>query len=255
MAKDNEETPVEEELPVEGEEEETPADESGEEGEESEESEESEETTAEDRKQADNLYKLLKDPATAGVLIRTLAEQNGILQKVDAPKDDKSAKKAIKDLVTDGLGAQYAFLVPQLTQVIESVLTQEREERNTQISQIENQQVERDVVATLSKLNKETKGESKKLEGKMHELMQKFQPGPGISVEDYIRGIYAQASAGRTTKTVAANMADRIRRNANDASSRLQNTSTGTGKSAPPGKMNIHQSVEFALSQMNKGQK
>ena len=250
---DEKDTPVEElEEGAEGTEEETPT---GEEGEESETEEQEEAISAEDRKQADALYKLLKNPATAQTVIRSLAEQNGLL-RTETKTETTAAKKAIKDLVAEGLGPAYAFLAPQLTSVIESVLGQEREERTTQISQLEHQQVEKDVESALSRLARDTKGESRKIESKMMDLMQKFQPGPGTTVEEYIRGIYAQATAGRAAKTTAAQMTDRIKRNANDAPSRLQNTSTGTGnKSAPPGKMNLKASVEAALQAIQKGGK
>lgn len=243
-----------EELANAEEKEETPAAESGEEGE-AEDTPSDDEPTAEELKQATNLYKLLKNPATAQTVIRSLAEQNGLLN-TQTKTETTTAKKAIKDLVAEGLGPAYAFLAPQLTSVIESVLGQEREERTTQISQLEHQQVEKDVESALSRLARDTKGESRKIESKMMGLMQKFQPGPGTTVEEYIRGIYAQATAGRTAKTTAAQMTDRIKRNANDAPSRLQNTSTGTGtRSAPSGKMNLKASVEAALASINKGQK
>ncbi len=241
------ETP-EGETEVEVEEEETEV-----EGEE-EEAEEEEEESEEDRKQAKNLYKLLKNPDTAKQVIRSLAEQNGLL-KVDTPSEVKKTKKALAELVEEGLGAEFKFLGPQLTRVLDAVLNQEREERTTQISSLESQQVERDVENALSKLARETKGESKKIENKMLDLMSKYLPAPGMPVEEYIRGIYAQASAGRTAKTAAAQVTDRIKRNAKDAPSRLQSAPGVSNAPKVLGKMNLEDSVNAALASINSGKR
>jgi hypothetical protein len=112
----------------------------------------------------------------------------------------------------------------------------------------------------LSKLAKETKGESRKLESQMLELMNEFQIGPGVSIEKYLRGLYAQASSARNATTSRNQQNDRIRRNANDATSRLQSSSGAEPNNRgerpagvdPNKRMSVKEAVQFAASQQER---
>jgi hypothetical protein len=228
-----------------------------EEKEKEEESESEEEDLDEPSKdEAFRLYKALKDPKAAPAIIAALAQQVGVFPQGPESKGEERQKvKDIKLILADSLGPEYKFLADRLGPAIEAVITQEREAQAQQLSQIQLKNIEKEIEQSFSSLSKETKGESRRLEARMYALMDEIVPSANISVDKYIRHIYAIASAGRkqpTTKEVA----DKIRRNANDAPSRLQSgTALGREGSLPNKKMNINQSINWALDQLSKEHK
>lgn len=231
---------------------ETGNDEEGAEGED-EGKEDDEEVSAEELKQAKSLYKLLKDPNTAGLVIKQLAEKEGLLNKVETKADVKAARKDLKEIIKEKLGKDFAFLADKLGEVFESVLEEERINNKAELSRIEASTLEDKTQGILDKFARETKGESRKHENRMIELMDKFVMGNNVTLEDYLRGLYAQATAGRQSATVKGQMADRITRNSKDAVSRLQSGSSGNDKQgAPKGKMSLNDSVNKALEQIAK---
>ena len=225
------------------------------------EEEKEEETEEEDlddssKDEAFRLYKALKDPKAAPAIIAALAQQVGVFPGQGEGKTEERQKiKDIKSILADSLGPEYKFLADRLGPAIEAVITQERETQAQQLSQIQLKNIEKEIEQSFSSLSKETKGESRRLEARMYALMDEIVPSANISVDKYIRHIYAIASAGRkqpTTKEVA----DKIRRNANDAPSRLQSgTALGREGSLPNKKMNINQSINWALDQLSKERK
>lgn len=241
---------------TEGNSEEQQAEESSEETPEETAENEEEEISAADLKQAKELFKLLKDPQTATNTIRVLAQRTGLLDATTV-KEVKENKKELKDIVKEKLGPEFAFLADKLSGVFESVLEEERATQNASVSRIEAANTEREVQSVLDKLARETKGESRKAESKMIELMSKFTIGSNTTLEEYLRGLHAQATAGRSSATVKGQMADKIRRNANDVSSRLNGNTTGSGNKGtveiPGKKMSLKESVNFAMAQLEKG--
>ena len=221
---------------------------------EKEEEEESEEEDLDEpsRDEAFRLYKALKDPKAAPAIIAALAQQVGVLPSSESKTEARQQVKDIKSILADSLGPEYKFLADRLGPAIELVIVQEREAQSQKLSQIELHNIEKEIEQTFSTLAKESKGESRRLEARMYALMDEIVPSANISVDKYIRHIYAIASAGRkqpTTKEVA----DKIRRNANDAPSRLQSgTAVGRESSLPNKKMNINQSINWALDQLAK---
>lgn len=230
---------------------------------EGEEAPEGEEESAEDLLEAKRIYKLLKDPTSSKQLVRELARAEGLLGD-DAPttkKEVAAAKASIKDILKNKLGDKYEFLIPQLGEALEEILAGERETQQSSIQQMQIDQTRRDTTAVLSQLAKETKGESRKVESRMLELMNEFQIGPGVSIDKYLRGLYAQASSARDASNQKNQKNDKIRRNANDAPSRLQ-SSSGTESSSrtsnipagpdPNKSMTLKESVAFAVAQQSR---
>lgn len=236
--------------------------EEGAEGSDSSEVEESEEGAEsgneEENKQAIALFKMLKDPNTSDLVIRQLAQKAGLLKEVETKQDVREAKRDLKAIVKEKLGDEYKFLADKLGDVMEAVLEEERLSQKGDIARIEAQNTEREVQNVLDKLARETKNESRKVESRMVELMDKFTIGKNISVEDYLRGLYAQATASRSSATVKGQMADRINRNSKDTASRLASPSSSSGSqgagagTTPSKKMGLNDSVNYALEQMNK---
>lgn len=227
----------------------------------SEEVTEGEEDSVEDLAEAKRIYKLLKDPTSAKQLVRELARAEGLLGE-DAPttrKEVAAAKASIKDILREKLGDKYDFLTPALAEAFETILAGERETQQQSIQQMQIDQTKRETTDVLAKLAKETKGESRKVESQMLALMNEFQIGPGVSIEKYLRGLYAQASSARTAQTAKNQNNDRIRRNANDAPSRLQTSSSGTETVRttdtgvdPNKRLSLKESVALAVSQQTQ---
>lgn len=197
-----------------------------------------------------NLYKLLKDPKTKDLVLTALAQNAGLLGEAQTKQEIREAKSSISDILTDSLGKEFAFLVPKLGPAIEKILEQEREVSAQQVGRLEAVQLETQTQSVLNKLAAESKGTSRALEGKMAALAQKFPASQDISVEEYVRGLYAMASSSHQ-KAPAGRIAERINRNSKDVPSRLH-SATGAGKDSPRNlpKMNLNQAVSHAMKSL-----
>jgi hypothetical protein len=223
--------------------------------------------SAEELAEAKRVYKLLQNPTTAKTLIRELARAEGLLgeEAPNAPtttKEVAAAKKSIEAILKESLGDKYNFLIPDLSKALDQIFANEREIHQNSVAQLQAQNVQRETTDVLATLARETKGESRKVESRMLELMNKFQIGPGVSIDEYIRGLYAQATSARSTQTATNKLTDKIRRNASDATSRLHSTGSGASERSAPvqtdpnKKMSVKDAVNFALQQqMTQGTK
>lgn len=222
------------------------------------------EDSPEEIAEAKRVYKLLKDPKTARNLVTQLARAEGLLGDEAPTKTElKAAKASISDILKEKLGSNYEFLIPSLSEALEKILAGERDTQQQSIQQIQIDATKRESADVLSKLARETKGESRKSEARMLELMQEFQIGPGVSIEKYLRGLFAQATSARDASNQKNSKNDKIRRNANDAPSRLQSSSSGaettrsSGTDAgvdPNKRLSVKESVELAVRQQQTQQ-
>jgi hypothetical protein len=214
------------------------------------------ELSAEEIKEAQVLYKSLKNPSLRGPIVAALAEQSGILNRpLETAKQVTRAEKGIAELIDDAL-PEYPGLSKKLGPVIEQIVEAERLQRNAEMETVQQQNVERDVVTELDSLARETKGDSRKVETRMKEIMNDVQPGPNVTIKSYLRTLYTLATASGTQKKVSTEIADKIRRNANNAPDRLK-TSPGTARTStlPDKKMNLNDSVNWAINQAFKNGK
>lgn len=237
----------------ESEEEETPT----EEEEESTSETEDDELSEDEIKEARNLYKLLKNPASAKDVIQHLADKTG-LSKVDTKTEVKESKKAILDIFKEKLGPEFGFISEKISAAVEEVLNAERKERDDAQKVIEAKKVEAEVVSVFKELNKRTNGESIKLEAKMMKIAEDFLPGPNTSVKVYVNQLYTLATAGKQVNN--NKVIDKIRQNSNDTSGRLRATGGNAGEKSvvgklPDKKMNLDESIKWALEQQSGGKK
>lgn len=212
------------------------------------------ELSADEAKEAKNLYKLLKDPSTQKQVLRVLAGSAGLLDQPPATKEEvKEVKKDFKTILEEKLGPDLKWLVPKLSGALEEMFEQEREERTTELSALTQKETVNEVVRVSEKLNRETKGEYKKLENRMNQLADEILPAPGQSVEKYCRHLFAIASSETRTNSQKNRLADKINRNANDATERLRSTNNGErGLKAPDKPMSLKEAVRFAAKQQEK---
>lgn len=205
--------------------------------------------------EAKRLYKALQNPQTANQVVAAMAAQLGLLgpKEPQTPKEEAKAKKEITTILKEGLGEEYSFLADRLGKSIDAIFQQEKEEQAVKEQVTLRQQVEKESLNALDKLASKTKGESRKVEAKMADLSAKILPGPGMSADEYMEILYTQATAGRTVQRVKANLNDKIRRNANDVSTRLRsaggNRDEGVGFD-PNKKYSLKESVQLAAKQL-----
>lgn len=231
---------------------------STEEGETEEEGEEAETTNDDDLdeegiKNAKELYKMLRNPATAKGVVEILAKQNGLLKDTPAtPKETAENKKALKEIFKDALGEKYKFLGDELGPAIDAVLKAQENAFNERLSRSESQTLENNVRTEMDKLARDTKNESRKLENKMAELSEKYPHTGKGPLREYIRDLYDLATAQSGKSKTNANIADKIRRNAGDAPSRLAPSGSGETSGKPKEYKNVHDAVAAAAAQVLK---
>lgn len=224
--------------------------------EESEESGEEEELTEEELKNAKGLFKLLKDPGTRDVVLRTMAEKAGVLGK-DAPTTKVEEKKAIRevgDVLKESLGPEYyALFGDKLAKGLKELFAQEREESGKATESLRLQAVENETDRAFEKLDRTTNGESKKYHQQMTALADKILPAEGVSTYDYLNILYNVASGNKKAAGANKQMADKINRNRSDVADRTHQISSGAGKGQgekmqPKGLKNIVQEAVNSLT-------
>lgn len=223
-----------------------------------EESDEVEGMTKAELKEAQNLYKLLKDPKTQKDVLRVLAKSAGIMEDPpETPQEVREEKKNLLKILEERLGPDLKWLAPKLGGALEEILEQERETHAESFQAIERKEVENNVVQATAKLNRETKGEFSKLENRMNELALEVLPAPGQSVEKYMRNLYAIASSEKGNKVDKSKLADKIIRNASNASERVRSVNNGgqepsTSNNKGDGKLTLKQAVAAAAKSLEK---
>jgi hypothetical protein len=212
--------------------------------------------TATQLKEAENLYKSLMSRETAGPMVRALMEHVGIRpENIRTERDAEKAEKSIKDVVKERLGKQYEFLADQLGDALEGAFEVFSKKSDGKLSQLAQNQMERDIESSMDKLRRETKGESKELETRMVALANEIPIGK-MSVETYVRRLHAIATGEKGNRPLSGKPnPDKIRRNANDAPGRLRGTSAGSdflGVKIPNKTLSLSESVKFAFDQQTK---
>lgn len=241
--------PVEDQVTVDAPPEEKPSEEPVEGEEEGEKEEEEPSRDEQETLAARQLYNALKNPSTQVDVIRLLAQQAGLLE---TKSDVKEAKNVIKEVLAQELGSEFGFLAEKLSPAITKILEMQKTETEKRFSELSSRQMqvqlEREVDTTLAKLDRETKGESKKLESRISELMDDILPSKDVSTEKYIRSLYKIASSEQMERSAKRKMAEKINRNANDVGSRLSaQGGRSAGTDATSAKMNLDQALNYAL--------
>jgi hypothetical protein len=230
--------------------EETPAEveEAEEEAEEEEKAEEEEPDKLSDEEvlNAKNLFKALKNPSTAKEIISVLARNAGLLE---TKQDVHTASKTIQEVFKESLGPDFAFIAEKLAPAIEKVLLSQKEDYENRLREVRQQQLtaqtESEVEKALSKLNRVTKGESKKFEAAMTHLMDDILPGNRTTTEDYIFKLYRIASSEQSEKRAKEKMTNKINRNANDVTSRLASAAP-TDSTKGIKKISLDEAIKYA---------
>ncbi len=208
----------------------------------------------EETKEAKALFKLLKDPSTQKETLRVLAERAGLLKSDTSPKQQEKTVKTILSILEEDLGDNLKFIAPQLAKSLEKILEQERQTQTERFTQLEADRVSNSVEIAKDKLSRETKGDSGKLWPKMESLSDKIKPAEGSSPYEYLKILYTLASADGQKSTIKREVNDKINKNAKDVGSRLQTSSTASGKGSEKIPKTLKGIVEQNYQKLLKGE-
>ena len=209
------------------------------------ESEETSKAEAAEAAQALNLFKLLKNPTSAKAIIRTLAEEHGIvLTGKETPKQETQKVRSIKGLVKEKLGDEYAFIADKLGDVFEEALATERESLNEKFNEINAKSAEKEAEAAFEWLQNEH-DDANNYEQVIVTLMEEVPPG-NMSAKKYLETLYIIAKGREGKAASSKKLAQKITRNSTDPDVKL---SGKTRSSDVPVKSTKGMSIDDALSE------
>jgi len=201
-----------------------------------------------DIENAKALYKALKNPQTAMPIIQELAKQAGLLGATQT-----QATKTILDVVAEHLGEEYKFLAPKIGPAIQAVVREEMKGLQTKLDQQVTHKLEQEVDEALDGLNRQTKGEAKKLFPKIAKLMDEFQPSGGISTKKYITRLYNLAKQEESQQIKKIERTRKTIDNSSDVGSRLSAAGISSDNlKETKGSKTIDQAIEIALGKLNR---
>jgi len=195
--------------------------------------------------QALNLFKLLKNPTSAKAIIRTLAEEHGIvLTGKETPKQEDRKVRSIKGLVKEKLGDEYAFIADKLGDVFEEALATERESLNEKFNEINAKSAEKEAEAAFEWLQNEHE-DANNYEQVIVTLMEEVPPG-NMSAKKYLETLYIIAKGREGKAASSKKLAQKITRNSTDPDVKL---SGKTRSSDVPVKSTKGMTIDEALAE------
>lgn len=224
--------------------------------------------SADQLKEAEQLYNLFKDPEKAPAVIDWLARQAGYDKiKVETKQDVKEIKKDIKGILEEKLGPELSFLADKLAPAIDDILKEKLDEHTKDIRETL-QQGELDKIAqqsetALESLSKEwfdDKEPPKEITARINELIDEMPAAKGMTAAKYMERLFliavgekgltkksATSSSDATVKRAATNRNDAPSRLASDRGARSQQETT-----LPTRKMNLADAVALAAETVSK---
>lgn len=130
------------------------------------------------------LLDMLEDPEKGIQVIQKMAKNAGLFEEGMTKKEEAKAESKFRDLARKTLGDEYEFLSDKIGDLLELVTENSSKELKALQEKLEtesNERVIQDKLKTFEKINKVTEAESLD----MMKLAQKFQPGPGVTLEEY----------------------------------------------------------------------
>lgn len=213
--------------------------------------------------QGRQLILALRDPQKAGVVIKFLAEQHGY-SKIETPKEVKEAKNEIVEDLKESLGTEFEFLADKLAPGIEKILKKQLAASQADIrEQFKVQEAEKLRTQSASALENLSdsffgKGEilPDEVAKEMSKYMDRVQPNPTSSVKEYVEDAFHSAIGKLGLVKTDKDKKERISRNRNDASSRLN----GAPERVPsddnirgnPKPMSRQQAIQAAIDSVGK---
>jgi len=220
--------------------------------------------SAEEQKQAAELFAGLKDPNKQKQIISAMAQLAGL-----TPQSTKAEKEEIKEEVLDSagvlakhLGKDFDFLAPKLSAAFDELLEKKLKDSldpvNTHIRTTEEQRIINETNTAFKMVETKYyggKGIPNDVQEEMKRCMDVFKPNGTISANDYIMDVYNMAR-GRMGLTSRPSTEGRTERNRTDAASRLASSPGAkdqkNGTSVPNDNRSLKQIVADAAEKANK---
>jgi hypothetical protein len=218
-----------------------------------EEDDEEEEEKPRANSQADNLWSLLNNQATAKSTLQTIASNLGLT--ISESKTEEG-QKAIKDVIKEALGEDLGFLGDKLGPLGDAIERMIGDRISKAELKIQQSHMEREAARysgiienAVKDLNRETKGEFNAFLPKINKLMEEIPIGKQ-SPENYLKRLYGIAkteSDGRVKKTPTKEALREARRTSSNGKSNAERVIDGSSKS-----MSYRESIEKAIRDANK---
>lgn len=201
--------------------------------------------------QAKQLYKALKNPASAKMVIKAMAEQAGLLSVEGGTKEEKKeAKKAIASIFKEHLGEKFGFMADEFGAAIEKVFEHYDSEQSAKFNKFEQDKVKNTLDAAVEKLYA-THEDASKYEDRIFELMDEISAGEKTTPEAYLKRLYQIAKSEATEKSTKFKIADKIKNNSEDATTRLSSSSSREEKTnSKPKMLDLDDALEAAVASL-----
>lgn len=211
---------------------------------------------AAEREEALNLYRSLKNPAQAKLIVEELANRLG-LENLTTKKEVTVAKKQITDVLKDALG-EFGFLADKLGPAMEKILEEERKEITSRLDAQEASKIEVTVKRTFADIDRKTNGDCTKLGKEIEKLAKEFPPSKTTDPKAYIQRLYTLAASERDDKKGKAVDKGKQENNGSDVSNRLRSGSVNgqiktPASEIPKGKVKLGDAIDWALKEAGKG--
>ncbi len=234
-----------------------------------------EELTAEESKQALDLWKALKNPESAPTVVAFLAEKAGYtkkeIQNIDTTKKAEEVKDEVLELFTEQFGADFAAkILPAFNKIIDKKVQENTKTLEAKFTANEIKELEKESASTLNSLSKEYLGLEifpDNVAKEMSKVMDRIPASPGSTMKDYLEDIYLVA-AGRlginTKKIIASGKSsssneDKLKKNRNDVGERISSSghSPIPGTETPNNRVaqfpSLKAAIEAAIENESKG--
>lgn len=194
-----------------------------------------------------NLLALLKNPRTAPILIKALAEQHGF---VLGETSTKKIEKTIKDEMKEALGDEWAFLAEKIGPVIEKRVRQAEEKVEAELGSTETKQTRKAFDRAETKFFNDNPN-AKLLRKKMSNLAVKYPPPEDVDPEEYFTDLYTLAAGRKTSITDAIEKKRQKRIRDNQDQDDLDTRSSPKAKSSAK-RMSLEDSIANAAKSILK---
>lgn len=220
----------------------------------------------EERANAIQLWKSLKDPATSPAVIRFIAEQNGYVPPSKEPQTEKQLEvqeNKVKSILLKYLGDDMAWLVEKLGPAIEETtreLTKEsvkdlREKESIRENQKNYEEGEKAFVALAQEFFGKPDASllPEKVCNRMNQLMDELPPSSSMTPQTYIKYLFRIAASETGLTPSKATSDGKVARNRTDASVRLSSEKGGKAPSvvSAPKTKGLDAAVRAALEAVN----
>lgn len=231
------------------------------------------EVNKEESTQAINLFRALNNPETGPKILKILAQEAGLLDG-SSKETKKEVAKSIKSVIKEKLGSEYQFLADRLGDALEEVVNEVAKERigkvEERLDNREKAELNKEVDIAMKESFEQYEEIPKNVLAKFNDLIDEMPPVPGKTkplayFNRLIKIAFEEAKV--TPKLVSKTkgnelsqvMKDRLKRNKNDATSRLASRGAeaevdDTSKNAPQPKSR-REAIERAVKETEAAQK